>query len=264
MEDLKFNQNVIDDIEEEDIPNIISKQLSDIQKIDIKIKEAEEMCKTAKKNADEMKKLKFGQNSSAINTIQDAVRSIVVAQESFSEAQKLLFENQHKMAQGMRYLLVLGTINISMGRRVVKELELKLKYASKEEISREVKEELINVIKLLKEQENAFSKQDKMEEFLDSTHSIVESNTKKINYIESVNEEQTQKDIEHDNLIGENKRKNDYQDTMLKKLHEVDIAHKKRINRANRFAVFAFIFALMNMGLVFLGIILGIIGIVVK
>ena len=77
---------------------------------------------------------------------------------------KLLFGLQPKML--MRYLLILGASSIAMNRNliVIAELESKLKKATAEQLSEAARQELIGVIKLLREQESAFSKQDRMSE----------------------------------------------------------------------------------------------------
>lgn len=160
--------NVVDienvDISEESLPEAVSVQFQAISEIDKRIREAERNCATAKEIADKMVLAKALNQKDAINTTQDAVRSIADAQTALSDAQKILFENQQKMANGMRYLLMLGASNIAMSRIVITELEAKLKQATKEQLSENAREELINVIKLLREQESAFSRQDRLSE----------------------------------------------------------------------------------------------------
>ena len=154
--DLSEIENI--NISEEDLPDVISEQFEAIVDIDKRIIEAENRCATAKETADKMILAKALNQKDAINATQDAVRSLAEAQTALSEAQRMLFENQQKMADGMRYLLVLGASSIAMNRVVIAELEAKLKQATKEQLSEKAREELIGVIRLLRDQESAFSR----------------------------------------------------------------------------------------------------------
>ena len=109
--DLSEIENI--NISEEDLPDVISEQFEAIVDIDKRIVEAENRCATAKETADKMILAKALNQKDAINATQDAVRSLAEAQTALSEAQRMLFENQQKMADGMRYLLVLGASSIA-------------------------------------------------------------------------------------------------------------------------------------------------------
>ena len=205
-------------VNEEDLPDIISEQFKRIIEIDQKIQTATEKCESSKQMADKMILAKMLNQKDAINSTQDAVRSLAEAQATLSEAQKMLFESQQKMAEGMRYLLVLGASSIAMNRVVIAELEAKLKQASKEQLSAKAREELIGVIKLLREQESAFSKQDRMSDDI-KTHS------RELETIHRVDAAQDETDKRHDALIAENAFKNEEQD---KKLEESLIKDKEQ------------------------------------
>ncbi len=71
-----------------------------------------------------------------------------------AEAQKLSFEYQEKLGEVTKYLFFLGESNIVANRTVVREIEMRLKGASEAEISSLAKQELINVVKQLKDQED--------------------------------------------------------------------------------------------------------------
>ena len=148
-----FEINEIKDIEikEEDLPSVISDQYKEITIIDKRIQEATSNCAKAKEVADKMILAKALNQKEAINSTQDAVKLLAEAQASLTDAQRLLFENQQKMSDCMRYLLVLGASSIAMNRVVIAELEAKLKQASKEQLSAQAREELVGVIKLLRE-----------------------------------------------------------------------------------------------------------------
>ena len=232
------NQINLVEIPEDQLPEVISKQYDIIVEIDKKIKLSEERCNKAKEIAEQQVQLKVGNNKDAIVSTQNAVKSIVEAQESLSIAQKLLFENQQKMAEGMRFLLLLGSENIAMNRRVVSELEMKLRKASEEELSNAARLELINVIRLLKEQESAFSKQDRMSEQLNKNTEIIEE-------IIEVDKKQNEKDLEHDNLININTETNKKQDEEIKRQEIEDKKHDKQIKSLKIISLIGLLIALI-------------------
>ena len=212
------------EISEKDLPDVISEQFAAIIEIDKRIKEAEISCNVAKEAADKMTAAKMINKKEAINTTQDAVRSLAEAQATLSNAQKMLFENQQKMADGMRYLLVLGASNIAMNRVVISELESKLKQASREQLSAKAREELVGVIKLLREQESVFSKQERMSE-------QIKAQGQEIKEIHTVDALQNETDKIHDTLIAENASKNEDQDEQIKAGVNKDIEQDDKIKR---------------------------------
>lgn len=195
-------------ISEEELPDVISEQFKTIVEIDKRIAEAEISCTTAKETADKMILAKALNQKDAINATQDAVRSLAEAQTALSDAQRMLFENQQKMADGMRYLLVLGASSIAMNRVVIAELEAKLRQATKEQLSEKARVELIDVVRLLREQESAFSKQDRMSD-------QIKSHGKEIEIMHRVDAMQDETDKKHDSLIAENASKNVEQDEQI-------------------------------------------------
>lgn len=279
------------EIKEEELPTVVSEQFEMIKKTDKKIKEAQEKCEEAKEKAQKMKPAVFGKNICAINETQDVVKSLIVSQESLANAQKYLFDNQQKMAEAIRYLLVLGATSISMSRLVTKELELKLRKASEEELSKETRKELIGVIKLLKEQESQYSKQNRIDNELHETIDIVSVHEEKIISIEETSDYQSQKIKDHECSLGKIEEKNilqdkkiyeaeeinkqqekiideilkkdEDQDFRLKMQKKLDKKQNKRIKKSNAFSLFSFLFSCISLGLVLIAIIIGIIGIVV-
>lgn len=210
------------DIGEESLPEAVSAQFLAISEIDLRILEAEKNCATAKEIADKMILAKTLNQKDAINTTQDAVRSIAEAQEKLSNAQKTLFEYQQKMASSMRYLLMLGASNIAMNRIVISELEKKLSHATKEQLSENARNELINVIRLLKEQESAFSTQDRLSE-------KIKIHSNDIDNIHRIDENQDETDKRHDELIAKNASKNTEQDDEIFRQQKVDEKHDKQL-----------------------------------
>jgi hypothetical protein len=194
--DLSEIENI--NISEEDLPDVISDQFEAIVDIDKRIVEAENRCATAKETADKMILAKALNQKDAINATQDVVRSLAEAQTALSEAQRMLFENQQKMADGMRYLLVLGASSIAMNRVVIAELEAKLKQASEDELSDRSRDELLNVIRMLRDQESAFSRQERIACQVKAQGADID----KIHLVDKVQDETDKrhdaKDLQHD------------------------------------------------------------------
>lgn len=210
------------EINETDLPEAISTQFEAIIETDRLIQDAEKNCVLAKEAADKMILAKAFNQKDAINATQDAVRSLTDAQTALSTAQKVLFENQQKLANGMRYLLMLGASSITMNRVVITELEAKLKQASAERLSKTAREELFNVVKLLREQESAFSKQDRLSNQLKIHNNDIDS-------IHRTDARQDETDKKHDALIAENTTKNIEQDNEIARQREVDEKHNKQL-----------------------------------
>ena len=244
--DLSEIENI--NINEEDLPDVISEQFEANVDIDKRIQEAESRCATAKETADKMILAKALNQKDAINATQDAVRSLAEAQTALSDSQRLLFENQQKMADGMRYLLVLGASSIAMNRVVIAELEAKLKQATKEQLSEKARQDLIGVIKLLRDQESAFSKQDRMSD-------QIKSHSREIETIHRVDAMQDETDKKHDSLIAKNASKNAEQDSEIQRQQNVDKQHSKQINKIKALAW-------VGIGIAFCALIIAIIGLI--
>ena len=218
-------------ISEEELPNVISEQFKAITDIDKLIQEAKNRCNNAKETAESMIIAKTINKKDAINATQDAVRSIADAQSALYESQKMLFEYQQKMANGMRYLLVLGASSIAMNKVVIAELEAKLKQATKEQLSQKSREELINVIKLLREQESAFSKQDRMSEQISKHSQIINKHEDELLNINKFNVEQDNVNKKHNEIIKENTLRNEIQDNQIAAIVKKDIEQDTEIKR---------------------------------
>ena len=108
-------------------------------------------------------------------------------------------------------------------------LESKLKKATSEQLSEAARQELIGVIKLLREQESAFSKQDRMSEEI-KTHGA------EIIGIKEVDKKQDKKDKEHDDLIAKNATTNKEQDTEIKRQKKVDEQHDALLKQVKKLA----------------------------
>ena len=159
-------------VKQADLPVIIAKQYDKLKELEDNVERAYTLAQSASDSADNAyyKSAGFGHKKAAIESLQDAVKDLGSAQISAAEAQKISFEYQTKLAEITKYLFGLGASSIAMNRSVVRELELKLKGASAEEISDLAKQELVNVVTQLKAQEDIMLKQDKIMKEVKANH----------------------------------------------------------------------------------------------
>ena len=144
----------------EQLPTIIGNTFKHISEVDRKIANAVSRAEEAKKLADEASQKNAGwsffgsDKKEAIEALQSATVSQANALSDSVDANKELFNNQKKMSEALRYLFGLGVANMAANRTVVRELELKLKNASQEELSELARQEITNVILQLRAQED--------------------------------------------------------------------------------------------------------------
>ena len=144
----------------EQLPTIIGNTFKHISEVDRKSSNAVSRAEEAKKLADEASQKHAGwsffgsDKKEAIEALQSAAISQANALSDSVDANKELFNNQKKMSEAIRYLFGLGVANMAANRTVVRELELKLKNASQEELSELARQEITNVILQLRAQED--------------------------------------------------------------------------------------------------------------
>lgn len=144
----------------EQLPAIIGNTFNNITEIDSKISNAVSKANKAKELADLASKKDAGwslfgsDKKEAIEALQSAAVSQANALSDSVDANKELFRNQKKMSEALHYLFGLGVANMAANRTVVRELELKLQNASKEELSELARQEITNVILQLRAQED--------------------------------------------------------------------------------------------------------------
>lgn len=148
-------------VDESDVPSLIQDQfsiMSDLKKnLDVvkqKAIEADIKAQRAKDQKTGLFKMK-----GTIESIQETQISLSEATMQNALALEKTFEYQKRLADVTKYLFDLGVTNITMNRCVVHELEMRLNNASEEEIDDMTRNELKNVIKQLKAQEDISKKQ---------------------------------------------------------------------------------------------------------
>ena len=101
-----------------------------------------------------------GNTKDIIEDTQEAVEKLADAQQVSVSALKKSFEFQKRLAEVSKNLFKLGCANITINRTVVLAIEAKLNGASKEQISELARQEMMNVVRQLKQQEDIFKKQE--------------------------------------------------------------------------------------------------------
>lgn len=159
-------------IKPNDLPSIISKTVNDLTTIDNKLKQSETKAQKATASAKIAQSKSagislFGQKKKeAIEALQVAVSDQADALYDSIEANREQFENQKQMIQSIQYLFGLGVANMAANRSVVRELEMKLRNASKEELSELAKKEIEGVIMQLRAQEDMWNRMEKHDSIL--------------------------------------------------------------------------------------------------
>ena len=225
------NINILDvttTISESQLPSVISTQINNLTELENNVKEAVNKAAYAKEQA-EKAKVSAGlfQKKAAIELLQDAVKGNAEAQISLADAQKLSFEYQKKLTDITKFLFGLGVSSLAMNRCVVRELELRLKGASEEEISDLAKQELRNVILQLKEQEDMMKKQAFLTGKVKEQAGQIKGIDRKLDDIEKTDSEQDQKIAKHAEKIAEKDLKDKRQDQEIAEHAEKLVEHNK-------------------------------------
>ena len=169
FERISFNLTDVK-VPDELLPEKISSVITEIDEIDKRIVDAEKKAKSAQESASKAAEKKAGwspggkEKREAIEALQAAVIDQATALISSVDANKELFNNQKTMTRAIRYLFGLGVTSLAANRSVVRELELKLKNASEEELSELAKQEITTVILQLRAQEDMMKKLDNHDE----------------------------------------------------------------------------------------------------
>ena len=241
----------INTVEEQELPFVFSSQFDKLAILETNVQKAVNMAAEAKNKAKDAQ-VKIGlfdySKKDAINLLQSASEGLAEGLMTTAEAQKVSFEYQTKLTEITKFLFGLGVSNLAMNRIVVRELELKLKGATEEEISDLARQELKNVIMQLKAQEDMMKKQteltvkvkkhqnqlecidrqlDDIEKLNDQQDKEIAANTISISQNKKTLEKQQQKDVEHDKKLNELSEQDIKQDTLIAFNSEKLLEHSK-------------------------------------
>lgn len=225
------DNSIVISINESQVPVIVQEQFELLQKyknnVDAAIQKAEQAQSSAQIAKD--KPAGIFHRTEAIESLQSATSDLAEAQVSSAQAQEVSFQYQQKLGEISKYLLGLGVTNLAMNRSVVRELELKLQGASKEELDELARGEILGVIRQLKAQEDIMKKQSALSE------TVKEHEQRLIDLAEWEQEQdaeidrQASKDVEHDELFDRIKKKNQAQDSAIAQQASKDAEHDKLI-----------------------------------
>ncbi|AFS77513.1 hypothetical protein Curi_c04380 [Gottschalkia acidurici 9a] len=212
--------NVLDvsTVNHQELPSILTSQFDKLVVLETNVQKAVNMAVEAKNKA-ENAQVKIGlfdfSKKEAINLLQSASEGLAEGLMTAAEAQKVSFEYQTKLTEISKFLFGLGVSNLAMNRSVVRELELKLKGASEEEISDLARQELKNVIIQLKAQEDMMKKQAELTVKVKKHQGQLESINRQLDNIEKLDEQQDniivshfEKLLKHDKDFEEQQKKN--------------------------------------------------------
>lgn len=147
-----------------DIDEVIEKNFEKIARIKKSFASVFENVKSASLDSKKAAELKAGlfHKKGAIQGLQTATISITSALHALTINQKVILEYQKVLTDFCRYLLFLGTSNIANNRSIVASLEEKLSGASQRKLSPDEKNELLSVVKELKNQQTIYDQQEQL------------------------------------------------------------------------------------------------------
>lgn len=238
-----------DDVEYDasNVPDVIQSKFANLNElkknVDIAVEDAESAMNSARAAAD--KPTGLFRKAEAIEALQGTAENLAKAQISAVQAQKVSFEYQKKFAEVAKFLLELGVSSIAMNRVVVRELELKLKGASEEELSRLERDEINSVIKQLKAQQDIMLLQKDLKAKIKAQKAELDLQKQRNNefgkelqqqeehnkWQDDIIKQHSEKDMEQDRLIAENTQKNIEHDRALAETSKKDISQDKEIVR---------------------------------
>ena len=228
----------------ENLPSVLSSQFDKLNLLQYNVEKSLDMAIEAKiKSEDAYVKMGIFDYSKkdAIKLLQEASKGLAEGIMTAAEAQKVSFEYQTKLTEITKFLLRLGLSNIAMNRSVVRELEIKLKGASEEEISDLAKQELKNVIMQLKAQEDIMNKQAKLTDKVKQQNKLIEFHSEKLFEQEKDLEEQQKKNTKfkqqisnnEDNINSIKKTVKQQEDELIEKNNALDKKYSDIIKQVN-------------------------------
>lgn len=233
MSDAQIIKLHIEDQDESMVPTLIQQQFSQLQvlrnNVDMATKKAEK-AQSSVKYAKE-KSAGLFKKKEAIESLQNAAVDLAEAQISAAEAQEVSFEYQQKLGEITKYLFGLGVTNIAANRSVVRELEMRLKGASEEELDEFARQELLGVVKQLKAQEDIMKKQSELSQWVKEHEDKLEAHEIKNYEYDKYFEYQAEKYKEYDLLLEISKNKDIEHDRVLIEKTKKDEARDKEIAR---------------------------------
>lgn len=215
------------EVSEGQVPSIIQSQFRELKALEKRVNIAIQKAADAQDSANRAKEKPAGlfQKKEAIESLQTATVDLADAQVSAAEAQKITFEYQEKLGEITKYLFGLGVANIAVNRTVVREIEMRLNGASKEELSDLSKQEMLNVVTQLKAQEDIMKKQSDLTKQVKEHEGQIKIQEEKYTRFEKKFAVHEQKDQEQDILIASQIANDEAQDNAILTQKQKDQEH---------------------------------------
>ena len=193
------------------VPDFIHDRFEKVEELKKNVDKASKKAKLAKESAEVAKEHSAGlfQKKGAIEALQTVTHDLAEAQISAAQAQELSFEYHQKVAELTTFLFKLGVSSIAANRSVVRTLELKLMGASQEKLDEYARQEIAEVVRQLKEEEDLMRK-----------HNMLSEKVR-------INRDKT---IEHDRLFIEKNKIDNLQDEEISRQAERGKELEKRID----------------------------------
>ncbi len=175
---------IVANVNLEDLPSVVTEACNRIPKIGKQVEIAVNKAKIAEKSANEAKQKSAGwsllgeKKQIAIETLQQAVVDQAECVSSTIEANKEIFDSLQDFSKAINYLFVLSVGNVAASRTVVRQLEMMLSNASKEELSEFARIEMESVIKRLRAREDIQDRINGHDALFQEHKSILDSNKK--------------------------------------------------------------------------------------
>ena len=226
--DLEYQNDVeevrLADIPKKDLPQLITQEFDKISKLEERVQKARDSAVSAKESARiaSNKSASLGHKKEAIEALQSSNLELAKANGDIIDALDVSFDYQKQLGQITQYLFLLGVSNIAYTKFVIQQLKEELKKAPKDKLSDTAREEIIKVIRRLKEQEDLALRMSEQGDALKKHEGKIST---------LIQSQQSQDDrIKYSfDKIRKNSEKNKEQDARLDKMQSADDAQDKLI-----------------------------------
>ena len=191
------------------------------------VEQARDRAQKALSAADEASKksARFGKNKKAIEALQTSGKENSLAIETNTQAIAKITMLQERIIEATKALFALGISNVAANRSVYRQLELKMKGASEQELSDFARNEVLAVMKQLNEQQDMMARHNKLSEKVHEQNDLLKKQSSAIEALEL--QSKTQK-VEIESLKLENQKQKEqvqaYIKAQLDKLQKKDAA----------------------------------------
>ena len=148
--------------------------------------QAKDRAQTALTAADEASKKSagFGKKKKAIEALQAAQKEQSLATETNTQAITKLAELQERIIEATKALFALGISNVAANRSVYRQLELRMKGASEQELSDFARNEVMAVMQQLNEQQDMMARHNKLSEKVHEQNDLLKNQASAIEALE--------------------------------------------------------------------------------